>query len=96
MGDRSCRAGLRTGASFDCHLYGIEPDLVTVAKGLTSGYMPLSAAIVSEKIVSVTEDASGKVGLFSHGYTYSDHLIATASCRCCNRGKSENYSTQLT
>ena len=67
-----------------------------MAKGLTSGYMPLSAAIVSEKIVSEMEDASGKVDLFPHVYTYSDHPIAIASCRCCNRGKSENYSAQLT
>ena len=69
----------RTGASFGCHLYDIEPDLVTVAKGLTSGYMPLSAAIVSGKIVAVMEGASDKVGVFSHGYTYSGHPIAAAA-----------------
>lgn len=69
----------RTGADFGSTLYGIEPDLVTVAKGLTSGYMPLSAAIVSEKVYSVMEEAADRVGAFSHGYTYSGHPIAAAA-----------------
>ncbi|UWU83114.1 aminotransferase [Bradyrhizobium yuanmingense] len=69
----------RTGAEFGSTLYGIEPDLVTVAKGLTSGYMPLSAAIVGERVYSVMEDAADRVGAFSHGYTYSGHPIAAAA-----------------
>lgn len=69
----------RTGADFGCSLYEIEPDLVTVAKGLTSGYMPLSGAIVSEKVYKVMEEASDRVGAFSHGYTYSGHPIAAAA-----------------
>lgn len=69
----------RTGADFGSTLYGIEPDLVTVAKGLTSGYMPLSGAIVSEKVYSVMEGAADRVGAFSHGYTYSGHPIAAAA-----------------
>ncbi|MGY4230125.1 L-2,4-diaminobutyrate transaminase [Bradyrhizobium sp. USDA 4503] len=69
----------RTGADFGSSLYGIEPDLVTVAKGLTSGYVPLSGAIVSEKVYSVMEDAADRVGAFSHGYTYSGHPIAAAA-----------------
>ncbi|PDT63955.1 hypothetical protein CO683_41290 [Bradyrhizobium ottawaense] len=69
----------RTGADFGSTLYGIEPDLVTVAKGLTSGYMPLSAAIVSERVYAVMEDAADRVGAFSHGYTYSGHPIAAAA-----------------
>ncbi|MET3909937.1 L-2,4-diaminobutyrate transaminase [Bradyrhizobium sp. S3.3.6] len=69
----------RTGADFGCTLYEIEPDLVTVAKGLTSGYMPLSGAIVSEKVYKVMEEASDRVGAFSHGYTYSGHPIAAAA-----------------
>jgi L-2,4-diaminobutyrate transaminase len=69
----------RTGAPFGSHLYGMEPDLVTVAKGLTSGYMPLSAAIVGEKVYRVMEDAADRIGSFSHGYTYSGHPIAAAA-----------------
>ncbi|MDA9521716.1 hypothetical protein XI06_15615 [Bradyrhizobium sp. CCBAU 11434] len=69
----------RTGADFGSTLYEIEPDLVTVAKGLTSGYVPLSAAIVGEKVYAVMEEAGDRVGAFSHGYTYSGHPIAAAA-----------------
>ncbi|WGR72971.1 MULTISPECIES: aminotransferase [unclassified Bradyrhizobium] len=69
----------RTGADFGSILYGMEPDLVTVAKGLTSGYMPLSAAIVGKRVYSVMEEAADRVGAFSHGYTYSGHPIAAAA-----------------
>ena len=69
----------RTGRDFGSQLYDMEPDLVTVAKGLTSGYMPLSAAIVGEKVYSVMEEGAERVGAFSHGYTYSGHPIAAAA-----------------
>ncbi|HEY0938737.1 MAG TPA: aminotransferase [Steroidobacter sp.] len=69
----------RTGRDFGSQLYDMEPDLVTVAKGLTSGYMPLSGAIVSEKIYSVMEEAADRVGSFSHGYTYTGHPISAAA-----------------
>ncbi|MGY3487912.1 L-2,4-diaminobutyrate transaminase [Bradyrhizobium sp. USDA 4011] len=69
----------RTGADFGSMLYEIEPDLVTVAKGLTSGYVPLSAAIVGEKVYAVMEGTADRVGAFSHGYTYSGHPIAAAA-----------------
>ncbi|AOO80550.1 aminotransferase [Bosea vaviloviae] len=69
----------RVGTPFGSHLYGIEPDLITVAKGLTSGYFPLSAAIVGEKVYKVLEDGADRVGAFSHGYTYSGHPIGAAA-----------------
>ncbi|WP_128932015.1 aminotransferase [Bradyrhizobium zhanjiangense] len=69
----------RTGSMFGCGHYGIEPDLVTIAKGLTSGYFPLSAAIVGEKVYRVLEDGADRVGAFSHGYTYSGHPIGAAA-----------------
>ncbi|WP_373568292.1 aminotransferase [Bradyrhizobium cajani] len=69
----------RTGADFGSTLYGMDPDLVTVAKGLTSGYVPLSAAIVGERVYDVMEEAADRVGAFSHGYTYSGHPIAAAA-----------------
>lgn len=69
----------RTGKMFGSTLYDIEPDLITVAKGLTSAYAPLSASIVSEKVYAVMEDATPSVGSFSHGYTYSGHPIGVAA-----------------
>lgn len=69
----------RTGADFGSTLYGMEPDLVTVAKGLTSRYVPLSGAIVGEKVFAVMEEAADRVGAFSYGYTYSGHPIAAAA-----------------
>ena len=69
----------RVGSLFGCHHYDIEPDLITIAKGLTSAYAPLSGAIVSEKVYRVMEDASDRIGAFSHGYTYSGHPIGAAA-----------------
>lgn len=69
----------RTGSMFGSQHYGIEPDLITAAKGLTSAYFPLSAAIVGEKVYKVLEDGADKVGAFSHGYTYSGHPIGAAT-----------------
>ncbi|MCG5486969.1 MAG: aspartate aminotransferase family protein [Sinorhizobium meliloti] len=69
----------RTGSMFGSQHYGIEPDLITVAKGLTSAYFPLSAAIVGEKVYQVLEDGADRVGAFSHGYTYSGHPIGAAA-----------------
>ncbi|MGE0796815.1 MAG: aminotransferase [Lautropia sp.] len=69
----------RTGAMFGCDMYGIEPDLITVAKGLTSAYVPLSASIVGERVYVVLEKGAEQVGAFSHGYTYSGHPLGVAA-----------------
>jgi L-2,4-diaminobutyrate transaminase len=69
----------RLGTPFGSHLYGMQPDLITAAKGLTSAYVPLSVSMVGEKVYSVMEGASAKVGPFSHGYTYSGHPIGAAA-----------------
>ena len=69
----------RVCADFGSFLYGIEPDLVTVAKGLTSGYAPLSGAIVGAKVYAVIEEAAGRARPFSHGYTYTGHPISVAA-----------------
>ncbi|TDY17098.1 L-2,4-diaminobutyrate transaminase [Paraburkholderia sp. BL6665CI2N2] len=69
----------RTGALFGSDKYSIEPDLITVAKGLTSAYFPLSGSIVGEKVYKVLEDGADRVGAFSHGYTYSGHPIGAAA-----------------
>jgi L-2,4-diaminobutyrate transaminase len=69
----------RLGAMFGCDVYRIEPDLVTLAKGLTSGYVPMSACLISETIWDVLASESGAVGPFAHGYTYSGHPVAAAA-----------------
>lgn len=69
----------RLGAPFGSMLYGIKPDLITVAKGLTSGYLPLSGAIVSDKVLRVLELGSDKFGPFPHGYTYTAHPLCAAA-----------------
>jgi putrescine aminotransferase len=65
----------RLGAWFGFQHYGIEPDLVPMAKGLSSGYLPISAVGVSEEIVAVLREKGGD---FVHGYTYSGHPVAAA------------------
>ena len=68
----------RLGEWFGGDVFGMEPDLITVAKGLTSGYVPLSACIVSEKVWRVLVDGGAESGPFGHGYTYSAHPLSAA------------------
>jgi L-2,4-diaminobutyrate transaminase len=69
----------RTGKLFGAEMYGIEPDLVTLAKGVTSAYAPLSAVLVGERVFKAMEAGAAEAGLFSHGYTYTGHPIAVAA-----------------
>jgi L-2,4-diaminobutyrate transaminase len=64
---------------FGCETYGIEPDLITIAKGLTSAYVPMSACLVGERVFEVMKRGSDLAGAFSHGYTYSGHPVAAAA-----------------
>lgn len=68
----------RLGKWFGSEVVQMRPDLVTIAKGLTSAYVPLSACIVSEKIWQVLVEGGDKYGVFGHGYTYSAHPLAAA------------------
>jgi L-2,4-diaminobutyrate transaminase len=68
----------RTGAFYATGLYSLRPDIVTLAKGLTSAYFPLSASVVSERIWSVLREALPEVGPFLHGFTYSGHPVGAA------------------
>lgn len=65
----------RTGKWFGCETLDIAPDIMTVAKGLSSGYMPISGSIVSDRIAN---DFAEHAGDFFHGYTYSGHPVAAA------------------
>jgi putrescine aminotransferase len=64
----------RTGHWFASEYYGIEADFMTLAKGITSGYVPLSAIVVADRVGQVLND----MGDFSHGFTYSGHPVACA------------------
>ena len=68
----------RTGNMFGCETFGIEPDIMTVAKALSSAYLPISATIVSEKIAEAITAHSGKLGNFAHGFTYAGHPVSAA------------------
>ena len=54
---------------------GIQPDIITIAKGLTSAYAPLSGSIISDKVWSVLEQGTDTFGAIGHGWTYSAHPI---------------------
>ncbi|WP_075997687.1 aspartate aminotransferase family protein [Salaquimonas pukyongi] len=66
----------RTGSWFGCQTYGTEPDMMTMAKGLSSGYLPIGAVSISDKIADVFHTVGGE---FFHGYTYSGHPACCAA-----------------
>jgi len=68
----------RLGTWFGSELLEIEPDMMSTAKGLTSGYFPMSAAFMSDEIWQVLKQGSEKLGAFSHGYTFSGHPVGAA------------------
>ena len=65
----------RTGNWFGCETFGFRPDLITFAKGVTSGYVPLGGVLVGERVAKVLIEQGGE---FEHGYTYSGHPVACA------------------
>jgi len=69
----------RLGTMFGSDHYGIEPDIITIAKGLTSAYAPLSGSIISDKMWKVLEQGTDENGPIGHGWTYSAHPIGAAA-----------------
>ena len=69
----------RLGTMFGCEHYGIEADIITIAKGLTSAYAPLSGSIVSDRVWQVLEQGTTEFGPFGHGWTYSAHPLCAAA-----------------
>jgi putrescine aminotransferase len=65
----------RTGKMFGTDTFGIKPDFMTMAKGITSGYIPLSAVMVGDRVADVLINGTGE---FYHGFTYSGHPVACA------------------
>ena len=66
----------RTGHWFGADLYDLKPDLMPIAKGLSSGYLPIGGVMVSDRIADVLIDQGGE---FNHGYTYSGHPVCAAA-----------------
>jgi len=69
----------RLGTMFGSDHYGMKPDLITIAKGLTSAYAPLSGSIVSDRMWKVLEQGTDENGPIGHGWTYSAHPIGAAA-----------------
>ena len=65
----------RTGNMFGTETYNLKPDMITVAKALSSGYLPISALMVNEEIFQVLVSESEKIGIFGHGFTYGGHPV---------------------
>jgi 4-aminobutyrate--pyruvate transaminase len=68
----------RTGNCWGYETFSMRPSSITIAKALSSGYIPISAVIVPEEIFEPIKKASNEVGVFGHGYTYSGHPVACA------------------
>lgn len=69
----------RLGQWFGTEVFGMQPDLITLAKGITSAYVPLSASLVSQRIADALEAGADRYGVLGHGYTYSAHPLAAAA-----------------
>lgn len=69
----------RTGRDFGCHTMGIRPQLMSLAKQLSSAYIPISAAIIPGFMYEAMQEPSARVGVFGHGFTYSGHPVACAA-----------------
>ncbi len=69
----------RLGSMFGSAHYGLEPDIITIAKGLTSAYAPLSGSIVSHRVWEALERGTDEFGPFGHGWTYSAHPVCAAA-----------------
>jgi 4-aminobutyrate--pyruvate transaminase len=68
----------RTGNWFGCATYCFEPESMSIAKALSSAYLPISAVLLSPELSDLIEQESGKIGTFGHGFTYSGHPVAAA------------------
>ncbi len=68
----------RTGNMFGTETFNLKPDIMTVAKALSSAYLPISAVMVNDDVFQALVTESEKIGIFGHGYTYSGHPVASA------------------
>ncbi|MCG8548342.1 MAG: aspartate aminotransferase family protein [Alphaproteobacteria bacterium] len=68
----------RTGNMFATETFKLEPDIITVAKALSSAYLPISGLLINEKVTDPIYRNSGEIGTFGHGFTYSAHPVCAA------------------
>ena len=68
----------RLGYMFGTQAFDLKPDMIIVAKALSSGYQPISALFVNERVFSALSDEAGRLGVFGHGFTYSAHPVPAA------------------
>ena len=68
----------RTGRVFGAETFAMQPTTMTLAKALSSAYLPISAVLIPGSMYEVLEQGSGSIGLFGHGYTYTGHPVSAA------------------
>jgi len=73
----------RTGSMSGSRGWGVKPDIMCLAKGLTSGYIPMGATAVNNRVAEVVESVPPPQGMLLHGYTYSGHPVAAAAALAC-------------
>jgi 4-aminobutyrate--pyruvate transaminase len=71
----------RTGSMFGTQEFSLKPDIITLAKGLSSAYLPISAVMVGQRVNDAIAEGSTQLGVFAHGFTYSGHPVAAAVAR---------------
>jgi putrescine---pyruvate transaminase len=73
----------RTGGWTGSRLWGVKPDLMTIAKAITNGYFPFGAVMISQKVADAFEGNKDAFGSIGHGYTYSGHPVGCAAALAC-------------
>ncbi|EAU43112.1 hypothetical protein FP2506_09721 [Fulvimarina pelagi HTCC2506] len=68
----------RTGEMFGSVTYDLKPDIITVSKGLSSSYLPISAVIMNDRVYQPIADETARIGTFGHGFTTTGHPVAAA------------------
>jgi 4-aminobutyrate---pyruvate transaminase len=68
----------RTGEWFGCAKYGFEPDSMSIAKALSSSYIPISAVLLSPELTEIIDAESRRIGVLGHGFTYGGHPVSAA------------------
>lgn len=68
----------RTGNWFGSQTFGMEPDMLSIAKGMSSGHLPIGGVIISDKVYQCVADEAHKMRVFGHGFTYSGHPVTAA------------------
>jgi 4-aminobutyrate--pyruvate transaminase len=68
----------RTGNFWGSQTFALAPDIMTMAKALSSAYLPIGAVLINQKVYDAVRDNSGKIGVFGHGFTYSGHPVSAA------------------